>query len=101
MRTAFWPFRRAVCSAERVCKGKGYVTLDALSCALNTKPWAELRDPSSQLSRMLLSEAFTGSDNDNRSLQRINKDTLIMFALLHCRDRRVPTQKARGLYELL
>ena len=47
MRTAFWPFRRAVCSAEKACKGKGYVTLDALSCALTTKPWAELRNPSS------------------------------------------------------
>jgi len=97
-RTAFYAFKQAVNEADK--KDEGYVTLAALAETLSTPAWAGLTDPSSSLGEFLLSDAFKNGKK-GLSYDQIDVDYLILFGMLHCRDKTKPERKAVGFYEVL
>ena len=101
-RTIFQAFRLAVDRAEIKdgTVGKGYVTLSSLAHQLNTTAWADLQDANSELSLVLLSDAFKDA-NEEQSGDQIDKDTLVIYGLVHCKDKLIPVDKARCFYQLL
>lgn len=60
-RTSFLAFKIAVDKAEQADGAEGFVTLASLSKELTTVAWADLADAESDLSKMLLSDAFKNS----------------------------------------
>ena len=103
MRTPFLAFKNAVNLAS-LPADQGYVTIESLAATLTTEAWSDLKDSDSQLCQMLNSDTFryrASEESKMTKMGEIDKKTLIMFGVLHCRDRKIPTQKARGLYELL
>ena len=57
-RTNFKAFKLAIERAEQQDGKKGYVTLVSLAYQLNTEAWADIQQADSNLSKMLLSDAF-------------------------------------------
>lgn len=72
----------------------------ALAETLSTPAWAGLTDPSSPLGEFLLSDAFKNGKK-GLSYDQIDVDYLILFGMLHCRDKSRPERKAVGFYEVL
>ena len=102
-RTLFCPFKNAVNEAEVVDedgKALGYCTIESLAEVLTTPAWKEIRNRDSDLCKLILSPAFKNPKKKHTEDQ-IDKEALILFALLHCADNKKPLQKARGFYELL
>ena len=86
-RTAFYAFKQAVNEADK--KDEGFVTLSSLAETLSTPAWAGLTDPSSPLGEFLLSDAFKNGKK-GLSYDQIDVDYLILFGVLHCRDKSTP-----------
>ena len=99
-RTPFLAFKNAVNQAEKADGEQGFVTLNSLSKVLITAAWADLSDPESSLSKMLLSPSFKNAKS-GQTEEQIDKDYLILFGLLHCIDSKSPFDKSVGLYEVL
>lgn len=49
---------------------------------------------------MLLSDAFK-NPKKGHSDEQIDKDYLMLYGILHCADKKIPTEKAKGLYNVL
>lgn len=99
-RTPFLAFKNAVNAAEENEGGEGYVTIQSLAAQLTTKAWAGLENEDSVICKVLLSDAFKNPKN-GQSDGQIDKDYLMLYGILHCADRKIPTEKAKGLYDVL
>ncbi len=67
---------------------------------LHTKAWAGLDSPDSNLGKYLLSSAFKNPKNGTEADQ-IDVDYLLLFGVLHCRDKAKCERKAIGFYDIL
>ena len=84
--------------AEQECGEKGFVTLEVLSKHLDTPAWRDLGDPSSNLTKVLLSSAFKNSSKGQGDDQ-IDAVWLKVFGLIHCSGK--PIDKTNAFYEIL
>ena len=57
-RTMFLAFKNSVLAAHEEDGEEGFITIDTLSKHLHTEAWKELRDPSSELCKVLSHEVF-------------------------------------------
>lgn len=99
-RTPFLAFKNAVRDAETAAGGQGFVTLKTLSEFLNTQLWRQGLSEGTPLGTLLTSSAFK-DDKKGQSEDEIDADILMMFGILHCRDKAKPVEKAKGLYDVL
>ena len=100
-RTSFVAFQRSLNKAEITDGKKGFVTIGTLATELKTNVWQALRSTrSNELKTMLVSDAFK-DPKKNLKKGEIDKNCLLLYAILHCQDSKVPKNKARALYEIL
>ena len=101
-RTSFKAFKLAVNAAAIDCGGteEGFVTIDSLANHLYTPAWKDIRQPGSNLCKVLNNDAFKDPVKGQRA-EQIDIKYLLMFALYHCRDIDSLENKCVGLYEIL
>ena len=95
-RTLISVFEDKLNKAHADCGDDGYITLKALRTHLDSAAWAPIADPSSNLTKMLLSASFKA---DGQEADQIDFNYILMFALIHCAGK--PIDKARTFYAIL
>ena len=92
----------AVHAAAIDCGGTedGFVTIDSLANHLYTTAWKDIRQPDSNICKVLNSDAFKNPVKGQQA-EQIDIKYLLMFALFHCRDVNTHYNKCVGLYEIL
>ena len=82
--------------AHEDCGGEGFVTRAALARQFNTPVWSGLKNADSKLSKFLVEWMC---DDDDKS--KLSYESLAIFGILHCKDKKNKKEKAISLYNLL
>ena len=94
-RTAFKAYLSQLDEAHKASGGQGSVELGQLVQKFSTPVWSQaLKSNDTEFMQFLTTQIPAGPDS-------VDYQSLVMLGLLHCKDRKQPTEKADAFYGLL